>query len=161
MACRPQPGEIKLNVMPHLSDKPLVSIIVPSFNQGQFIRETIDSILTQDYRPIEVLVLDGASRDQTVEVLESYSDVSELKWWSEPDAGVVDAVNKGLARAKGEIIGIQSSDDVYLPGAVTAAVDFFNHHPDVSLVYGGVEYMDENSAVVGREALSPFSLNDY
>ena len=91
---------------------PLVSIIVPSFNQGRFIKETIDSILGQDYRPIEVLVLDGASTDETVEVLSRYESVPELIWRSEPDNGVVDAVNKGLKRASGEIIGIQSSDDL-------------------------------------------------
>ena len=94
----------------------LLSIVVPSYNQGAYIRETLDSIFAQDYRPIEVLVLDGASKDETVEILRSY-DAPELRWWSERDRGVVDAVNKGLARASGEIIGIQSSDDTYLPGA--------------------------------------------
>ena len=101
----------------------LVTIIVPSFNQGRFIKETLHSILAQDYRPIEVLVIDGASSDLTIEVLESYAGVPELKWWSEPDNGVVDAVNKGLARARGEIVAIQSSDDLYLPGAISAAVE--------------------------------------
>src|SRR6185503_12008114 len=111
----------------HLSTEPtLVSIIIPSFNQGRFIKETIDSILSQDYRPIEVLVLDGASTDETVQVLSSYEGVPELTWVSERDGGVVDAVNKGLMRARGEIIGIQSSDDLYLPGAISAAVEFMN-----------------------------------
>src|SRR5437773_2348908 len=103
--------------------RPLVSVIVPSFNQGKYIRETIDSILAQDYRPLEVLVIDGASTDETLDVLRSYADRPELRWWSERDAGVVDAVNKGLARASGEIVAIQSSDDLYVPGAVAAAVE--------------------------------------
>src|SRR5689334_24373857 len=161
MACRPRSGEIKLNTMIPLSDRPLVSIIVPSFNQGQFIRETIDSILGQDYRPIEVLVFDGASRDHTVEVLESYKGTPELKWWSEPDNGVVDAVNKGLACARGEIIGIQSSDDVYLPGAIAAAVAFFKRHTAMSLAYGNVEYIDQDSKVTGEQSFPPFNLNEY
>ena len=100
----------------------LLSIVVPSYNQGAFIRETLDSILSQDYRPIEVLVLDGDSKDETVEVLKSY-DAPELRWWSEHDRGVVDAVNKGLALACGEFVAIQSSDDVYLLGAFRTAVE--------------------------------------
>ena len=95
--------------------QPLVSVIVPSYNQARFIRETLDSILGQDYRPLEVIVFDGASKDETVDVLGSYGDRPELRWWSEPDRGVVDAVNKGLAKANGEILAIQSSDDCFTP----------------------------------------------
>src|SRR3954463_11687511 len=86
--------------MPSMPERPLVSVIIPSYNQGRFIRETIDSVLSQDSRPIEVLVFDGASKDETVAVLKSY-DAPELQWWSEPDRGVVDAVNKGLVRGGG------------------------------------------------------------
>jgi glycosyltransferase involved in cell wall biosynthesis len=139
----------------------LVTIIVPSFNQGRFIKETLNSILDQDYRPIEVLVLDGGSTDQTVSVLESYNGTADLKWWSEPDKGVVDAVNKGLEKANGEIIAIQSSDDVYLPGAITAAVGFLTEHSDVALVYGDVELINERSEVVGRDILQQFNLKHY
>ena len=144
-----------------LTTNPLVTIIVPSFNQGRFIKETLDSILAQDYRPIELLVIDGASTDQTVEVLHSFSGICELKWWSEPDRGVADAVNKGLARAQGEIIAIQSSDDLYLPGAISAAVEFMQTHRDVALAYGDVELIDENSAVTGRDILDSFDLKHY
>ena len=140
---------------------PLVSIIVPSFNQGRFIRETLDSILAQDYRPIEVLVVDGASTDHTLAVLESFSGFAELKWWSEPDRGVVDAVNKGFKKASGEIIAIQSSDDLYLPGAIRAAVEFLRAHPEAALVYGDVELIDENSRVTGRDIQPSFDLKEY
>jgi glycosyltransferase involved in cell wall biosynthesis len=139
---------------------PLVSVIIPSYNQGRFIRETIDSILSQDYRPIEVLVFDGASKDETVEVLKSY-EAPELQWWSEPDKGVVDAVNKGLARVRGEIVAIQSSDDVYVPGAFGAAIDAFQGDPDVDLVYGDVEYIDAGSRITSRTDLPPFDLREY
>jgi len=81
----------------------LVSIVVPSFNQGRYIGETLRSCLAQDYRPIEILVMDGGSTDDTVSVLRSFG-APELSWWSAPDAGVANAVNKGLRRAKGEII---------------------------------------------------------
>src|SRR6185436_19107774 len=110
----------------------LISVVIPSYNQGRYIRETIDSTLAQDYRPIEVLVMDGASKDETVDVLQSY-DAPELQWISEPDRGVVDAVNKGLARARGEIIAIQSSDDVYVPGAFSAVAQAM---PGFELVFG-------------------------
>ena len=139
----------------------LVSIVVPSFNQGRYIRETLDSILSQDHRPLEVLVMDGASTDETVDVLRSYGDVPELQWWSEPDKGVVDAVNKGLARAKGDIVAIQSSDDLYLPGALSAVAREFAGDPELALVYGDVEYIDAQSRVGGRTTLPPFDLGDY
>ena len=139
----------------------LVSIIVPSFNQGRYIRETLDSILSQDHRPLEVLVLDGASTDETVDVLRSYGDVPELQWWSEPDKGVVDAVNKGLARAKGDIVAIQSSDDLYLPGALSAVVREFANDPELALVYGDVEYIDAESRPGGRTTLPAFDLGHY
>src|SRR6184192_3889863 len=109
--------------MPRMTGaRPLLTIIIPSYNQGLYIRETIDSTLAQDYRPIEVLVVDGASSDDTVAVLQGYDGVPELQWWSEPDRGVVDAVNKGLAKATGEIQAIQSSDDTFLPDAISTVV---------------------------------------
>jgi len=141
--------------------RPLVSIIIPSFNQGKYIRETIDSIISQDYRPIEALILDGGSTDDTLSVLESFENIPELKWWSESDNGVTDAVNKGLRRAKGEIFAIQSSDDVYLPGAFSEVVEFIGKHSDVALVYGDVELMNEDSQIIGRDVQGPFNLRHY
>lgn len=138
---------------------PLVSIIIPSYNQGKFIAETIDSVLAQDHRPVEVLVLDGASKDETVEVLRRYGDA--IQWWSEPDKGVVDAVNKGLARATGAILAIQSSDDTFLPGAIATAVRAFEADPSLGLVFGDVEYIDAASKHIGRTNLDPFALAAY
>lgn len=144
-----------------LSERPLITIVIPSFNQGRYIRETIDSTLAQDYRPIEILVFDGGSKDETVDVLKSYDGVAELQWWSEADGGVVDAVNKGLARAKGEIVAIQSSDDLYVPGAFSAAVAAFQENPALGLIYGDVEYIDADSQSGGRTHLPPFKLHEY
>ena len=138
----------------------LVTVVIPSFNQGRFIRETIDSCLSQDYRPLEILVFDGGSKDETVAVLQSYS-VPELQWWSKPDKGVVDAVNKGLIQAKGNILTIQSSDDVFLPGAVSAAVQKLTASPELHLVYGDVELIDENSNQIGEDKQPGFSLCEY
>lgn len=140
--------------------RPLVSIIIPSFNQGKYIRETIESCLNQDYRPLEVLVLDGASTDETVAVLKSFN-APELRWWSEPDKGVVDAVNKGLKLARGDVLSIQSSDDVFLPGAIDSAVAAFHAAPDVGLVYGDVDLIDQNSNLIGADLQGDFDYAAY
>ena len=143
-----------------LPEQPTVSILIPSYNQGQFIRACIDSILDQDYRPLRIHVVDGASTDQTVEVLESYGDLPELDWVSEPDQGVVDAVNKGFGRVDGDLVGIQSSDDMYLPGAVKAAVDAFRSSPAVGLVYGDTLKVDEDGNELLRQKTSDYSLEN-
>ena len=137
--------------LPPLPANPLVSVVVPSYNQGAFIRQTLESCLAQDYRPIEVVVVDGASTDGTVAVLESFSGRPEVRWVSEPDAGVVDAVNKGLARARGEIAVIQSSDDFFLPGCFSAVAEGFRKRPAAGLVFGDVERVDAE----GQAAFSP------
>jgi len=138
----------------------LVSVIVPSFNQGRYIRETIDSCLQQDYGRLEVLVVDGASTDETVPVLESFGD-PRLRWRSEPDKGVADAVNKGLARAQGDFLTIQSSDDLFRPGAISAAAGRLAANPSLGLVYGDVEYIDAQSRVTGASRISDFSMAEY
>jgi glycosyltransferase involved in cell wall biosynthesis len=139
---------------------PLVSIIVPSFNQGRFIRQTIESALAQSYRPLEIVVVDGGSSDETLQVLRSFGERPELRWRSEPDDGVAHAVNKGLALAAGSIAGIQSSDDYYLPGALEAAVAAFSD-PSVGLVYGDVQKVDEAGVEVLRTRLPGFSLERF
>lgn len=144
-----------------MHDRLLVSVIVPSFNQGRFIGETIASTLSQDYRPIEVLVMDGGSTDATLSVLEGFAGAPELGVWSEPDRGVVDAVNKGLRRARGDILAIQSSDDVYVPGAIAAAVEALCAEPSAGMAFGDVEHIDDRSRVTGRDVLPAFSLAEY
>lgn len=141
--------------------KPLVSIIIPSYNQGTFIRDAIDSCLSQDYRPIEVIIVDGASTDETVNVLHDYDNVSEVKWISEPDSGVVEAVNKGLLMARGETGGIQSSDDGYLPGAISDAVQQFDSDPELGLVYGDCVYVDKDGEEIKRYQTGPFSVENF
>lgn len=140
--------------------QPLVSVIIPSYNYGKFIRETIQSCLDQDYRPIEIIVQDGASSDETVGILKSF-DAPELSWLSEPDKGVVDAVNKGLERARGEILTIQSSDDVFLPGAIRVAVEALQKNPEVGLVYGDVKHINVDSIITGQDVQGEFDLAEY
>ncbi len=136
---------------------PLVSIITPSFNQGQFIEETIQSVLSQDYPHIEYLVIDGGSTDNTLETLRRYED--RLKWISETDSGQSEAINKGFRISTGEIVAWLNSDDTLLPGAVRKAVDYLVAHPDVMMVYGEGYLMDVSGKTTGRfPATEPFNL---
>ena len=143
--------------------RPFVSIIVPSYNQGRFLPATLASIFAQDYRPLEVVVVDGASTDDTVRVLqEAAADHPELRWVSEPDDGPEDALNKGLSMIRGDIAAIQSSDDIYYPGAIRAAVEAFAQHPEAGIVYGDAEAIDaEGSHVSGPTRYLPFKLQRY
>ena len=127
-------------------DNPLVSIVTPSYNQAQFIRATIESVLQQDYSPMEYLVIDGGSTDGTINILQEYD--SKLKWVSEPDRGQSDAINKGFRAARGGIIGWINSDDTYESGAVRRAVDVLNSYPEVGLVYGDLNVIDAEGRVL-------------
>jgi GT2 family glycosyltransferase len=138
----------------------LVSIIVPSFNQGRFIRQTLESVLRQEYRPLEIIVVDGGSSDETLDVLRSFDSCPELRWISEPDSGVVEAVNKGLAMAQGSFAAIQSSDDYYLPGAIRTAVEALEENPELSFVFGDILKVDVNGEELSRTQLKAFTLAD-
>lgn len=141
--------------------QPRVSIIVPSFNQGRFIRATIDSILSQSYRPLTIHVIDGGSKDETVDVLKSYGEIPELNWISERDKGVVDAVNKGFRQVTGDIVGIQSSDDTYLPNAIEQAVNAFLADAELGLVYGDTVKIDADGNELARHTIGHFSLQNF
>lgn len=124
----------------------LVSIVTPSYNAMPFIAENIESVLAQNYPAIEHIIFDGNSTDGTRELLAQYP---HLVWVSEPDRGQSDALNKGFKRANGEIIGWLNADDMYQPGAVSAAVQYLIQHDDVDLVHTDVYIIDETSDVVG------------
>lgn len=134
---------------------PLISIVIPSYNQGRYIERTILSVLRQNYPHKEIIVADGASTDETVNILKRYPEVI---WFSEPDRGYADAVNKGLDRAKGEIIGIQSSDDYYNRGAFKRIVGAFFKNPHYGMVTGGHVTVDEDLNIVSQ-ILIPNSLS--
>src|SRR5262245_30454330 len=114
-----------------------VSIITPSLNQAQFIERSIQSVLAQQWRPLEHMVFDGGSTDGTLDILKKYN--GQLRWVSEPDNGQSDAVNKGIRTATGDVIGWLNSDDIYYPGAVKLAVEFLAAHPELDAVYGMAE----------------------
>ncbi|MGV8130099.1 MAG: glycosyltransferase family 2 protein [Methanolinea sp.] len=116
-------------------DHPKVSIITPSYNQGQFIEGTIKSILSQNYPNLEYIVLDGGSTDNSLKVLKKYSDFITY-WKSERDKGQSDAINRGFRISTGEIVAWLNSDDIYCPGTIEKVVEFFQDNPDISIVYG-------------------------
>ena len=128
---------------------PLVSIVTPSYNQGGFLDETMRSVLEQDYPNIEYLVVDGGSTDDSLEIIQRY--VGRLAWWVyEPDRGQTDAINKGFARARGEILAWLNSDDTYQPHAISEAASFLREHPEVGMVYGDANLVDEAGAIIGK-----------
>jgi glycosyltransferase involved in cell wall biosynthesis len=131
------------------TDKPLVSIVTPSYNQGQFIEATLLSVKNQDYPHIEHLVIDGGSSDNTVEILKKHEREYNLKWISEPDKGQSDAVNKGFERADGQIIGWLNSDDVYVDRhVISCVVDKFEEFNDADVIYGDGIDIGENNLVL-------------
>jgi glycosyltransferase involved in cell wall biosynthesis len=148
------------------AELPLVSVVTPSYNQGRFIAATIESVLSQDYSNIEYIVVDGASNDDTAEVVARYGD--RLRFVSEPDRGQSDAINKGFRMARGEIVAWLNSDDVFLPGAVSAAVAALTDRPDAGAVYGEGYQMDEAGNITSRFAVTQefnlwrlLNLSDY
>ncbi|MDD5467450.1 MAG: glycosyltransferase family 2 protein [Anaerolineales bacterium] len=132
-----------------MKNTPLVSIVTPSFNQAQFLEEAIRSVLEQDYPNLEYLIVDGGSSDGSLEIIRRYAP--RLAWWtSVTDEGQTDAINKGFAQAKGEILAWLNSDDAYLPGAVSQAVAYLQAHPEAGMVYGDANLIDEQGNVIGK-----------
>lgn len=136
--------------MAETPELPLVSIVTPSLNQGQFIEQTIRSVLEQDYPRVEHIVVDGGSTDGTLDVLRRYPHVT---WLSEPDAGQADAVNKGFRLAKGELFGWLNADDLYLPSAIGTAVAALRRS-GAGLVHGAWCQIDEVGTTI-RERIAP------
>lgn len=135
---------------------PLVSIITPSYNHDRFIRETIESVYTQDYPHVEHIIVDGGSTDGTLAILQQYRRLGDrLRYVSERDHGQSHAINKGLSMARGEIIGWLNSDDTYEPGAIRAAVNALQQRPDCGMVHGKCYAINEHSQKQSVLSVSP------
>ena len=133
---------------------PLVSIVTPSLNQGRFLEDAIQSVLEQDYEPIEHIVVDGGSCDETLEILRGHP---HLRWVSEPDGGQSAALNKGFGLARGDILAWLNADDFYLPGAVAAAVAVLRRS-SAGLVYADILRCDEDGTNRRRVPSQPWDL---
>jgi glycosyltransferase involved in cell wall biosynthesis len=132
------------------------SIVTPSYNTGRHIADAIRSVLSQEYPNLDYLVMDGASTDDTVEVLRSFGD--RIRWVSMKDGGQSDAIAKGFTQTSGQILAWLNADDVLAPGALQTVAEFFAATPDVDLVYGDATYIDAGGKEIGRCVhVEPFS----
>lgn len=120
----------------HDMQQPLISIVIPSFNQGQFIEQAITSVVGQNYPRIELIIVDGGSTDNTAEIVNKYQDHIH-HFISEPDRGQADAINKGFRMARGEIMGWLNTDDMYLPCTFSRVAAIIESPSKPNLVYGG------------------------
>jgi glycosyltransferase involved in cell wall biosynthesis len=130
-----------------MPDLPRICLVTPSYNTGAHIEESIRSVLDQDYKNVDYLVMDGGSADNTLDVLLSFGD--RIRWTSQKDNGQADAIHRGFGQTTGEILGWLNADDSLAPGALRTVAEFFAAHPDVALVYGNAQYIGVGGDVIG------------
>ena len=133
-----------------------VSVITISFNSEAVIKKTIESVLNQTFTDIEYLIIDGASKDKTVEIAESYKDAMKEKGidyhiYSEPDKGIYDAMNKGIAKATGEFVGLINSGDWYEPNMIETAVKAYEEKP-YDIFYANINLVKENGQIIVKRS---------
>jgi glycosyltransferase involved in cell wall biosynthesis len=134
------------HVMP---DVPTLTIVTPSFQQARYLERTIRSVLDQNYPKLEYIIMDGGSTDGSIEIIKKYQD--RLAYWqSQKDNGQSDAINQGLARATGEIVGWLNSDDVFAPGALRTIGRYYHQHPECEFLYGHCDLIDAEDCVIRR-----------
>ena len=135
-----------------------LSVVTPSYNTGRYLGAAVQSVLDQDWPYTEYVVMDGGSTDSSIDVLKSFGP--RLTWVSEKDNGQSNAINKGFAHSKGDVLAWLNSDDTYAPGAFRAAMEFFQAHPEVAVVYGDADYIDTESRLIGPCVhIEPFSVH--
>jgi glycosyltransferase involved in cell wall biosynthesis len=138
--------------------RPLISIITPCLNRADFIREAVESVLAQNYPAFEHIIMDGGSTDGTLDILTAYPHLHVV---SEPDQGMYDAINKGLRLARGEIIGLLNTDDLYAAGCFDAVASAFEENPDTLAVVGGVTiFTDDLDGHVPVNSFPPIAANE-
>ena len=135
---------------------PRIGIVTPTYNMAGFLEETITSVLSQDYPNLDYVVMDGGSKDGTVEILRKYD--GKLRWCSEPDKGQGDAINKGWHALTGDIFAYINADDIYLPNALSTIADHFKRNPGVGMIYGEAYHVDVKGKILDRYPTQPFDL---
>ncbi|MEL7667809.1 MAG: glycosyltransferase family 2 protein [Actinomycetota bacterium] len=130
-----------------MSESPRISVVTPSFNQARYLRETLESVLSQGYPNLEYIVIDGGSTDGSVEILEEYSPRLDY-WISEEDEGQTDALVKGFAHASGDILCWVNSDDQLEPGSLQYVADTFSSDPKLEFLWGDCRWVDDESRVL-------------
>lgn len=138
------------------ANKVKFSITTPSYNQSQFLQRTLDSVLMQEGVELEYFVFDGGSQDNSVQIIKQYADLLTY-WESKPDKGQTHAINKGFARATGDILAYLNSDDVYTPGALARVATVLETYPEVDIVYGNCGYINEDDVLFRIKKAPPFS----
>jgi glycosyltransferase involved in cell wall biosynthesis len=126
------------------ADVPLVSIVTPTFNSARYLRQTLECVARQSYRSIEHIVIDGGSTDETLLIVKEFPSI---RWISEPDNGMYDAINKGLRMTSGSICAYLNADDLYFPDTIERVVKCFHLFPVIDLIFGHCQYIDQD----GRE----------
>lgn len=147
------------STMPNGMPWPKVSIVTPSYNQGQFLEETIRSILLQGYPNLEYIIMDGGSKDNSIEVIRKYEPWLAY-WVSESDKGQPYAIMKGWNRSTGDILGYQNSDDVYMQGTIHKVVEALLKHPEAGAVYGDVDFVNMADNSIKRWHAEDFNYRD-
>jgi len=133
-----------------MTTAPTVSVIVPNYNYGRYLPRCLDSILAQSYQPLEVLVVDGGSRDDSGAIIQDYARRHpSIRWISETDEGPADAINKGIQLTTGTFLTWLNADDALDPRAIEWGMAAFERHPRLALVYGSALNVEENGAIIG------------
>lgn len=139
---------------------PLISIITPSYNQGQYLEETILSVLDQDYPNLEYIIIDGDSSDKSVEIIKKYEQYITY-WVSEQDNGQTHAINKGFRKATGDIIAWINSDDIYFKGVFEKVSQVFSNNPDIDVLYSNGVWIDESGKIIRKRKHTHFHYNTW
>jgi glycosyltransferase involved in cell wall biosynthesis len=130
-----------------------ISIVTPSYNQGEFLEETIDSVLSQGVGDVEYIIMDGGSTDNSVEIIKKYEKYLHY-WQSKPDGGQTEAINQGFKHASGDILCYLNSDDVYFPGVFQKVVDSFSKNQSLELLYGDNAVLYPDGRIVGKPKIA-------
>lgn len=152
LVARPRAARVEI------TEWPIIGVVTPTFNMAHFLEESIQSVLSQGYDKLDYVVLDGGSRDGSVEILRRYEH--RLRWVSERDGGQAAAINKGWHMTHGEIFAFLNADDTYLPGALTAVARHFRSTPNAGLIYGEAFHVDVKGEIIDRYPTRPFSYDD-